>query len=165
MLSRPATTWVSTSRSRGVKVAIFASIDANLGLNLAGFGVQLLGPRYGPQQVLVAHRLGQEIDGARLHGAHARGNVALPGDENDRPVRPSGCQRLLQLEAIETRHRDVEYGATGNRRIVMGQEFLRRRIRSDIVALHAHEPRQCLDHSGVVIDDEDREHLSVTGPR
>ena len=158
LLSRPATTCVSTSRSRGVKVTIFAWIDANSASNLPRLGILLFGARDGRQQVLVADRLGQEIDGARLHGAHARRNVALAGDENDRPVRSLGRQRLLQLEAVETGHGDVQYGATGNRRIVLCKEFLRRRVRPDIVALRAQQPRQRLEHPGVVIDDEDREH-------
>ena len=74
-------------------------------------------------------------------------------------MRPSGRQRLLQLKAVETRHGNVEDGAAGNRRIVVGEEFLRRRIRLDIVALHAQEPRQSLEHAGIVIDEKDREHL------
>ncbi len=86
------------------------------GLNPPKPGILVLGSRYGPQQVRVAHRLGQEIDGACLHGAHARRNVALPGDENDRPTRPSGCQRLLQLKTVEPGHRDIEDRATRNRR-------------------------------------------------
>ena len=105
----------------------------NLRLDHGQFGLNLarslasccFGSRNRLQQVPFAHRLGQEINGAGLHGAHARRNVALPGDENDRPLGASGCQRLLQLEAVKTRHRDVEHRTARNRRIMMLEEFLR----------------------------------------
>jgi hypothetical protein len=81
------------------------------------------------------------------------------GDENNRPLGTFRRQRLLQLEPVETRHGDIEYSATGNRGVVALREFPWRRIRADVVSLHAHQPRQRLDHAGVVIDDEDRERF------
>src|SRR5262249_46144016 len=101
----------------------------------------LLGSRYGPKQVLIAHRLGQEINGARPHGAHTRWDVALSGDEDDRPMEPIGCQRVLRLEAVETWHGNVQQGAPRNSCIVLCEEFPRRRVWPDVVPLRAQEAR------------------------
>src|SRR5262249_23868818 len=111
-------------------------------VSLTRLDVLLDGSRNRRQQIVVADRFGEEIDGTRLHGAHARRNVALSSNENDRSLRAPGCQRLLQLEAIETRHRYVQDGAARDRRVVVGQEILRRNIRLDIVALKSHEAFQ-----------------------
>jgi hypothetical protein len=71
---------------------------SHFGVNSARFGILLFGSRYGFEQVAVVHRFRQKIDGARLHCADARWNVALPSHEYDRPMRPAGCQRLLQFD-------------------------------------------------------------------
>src|SRR5262245_54638285 len=101
--------------------------------------VLLFGTRYRHQQVSIADRLGQEIDGALLHGADTRRNVALPGDENDRPMRAPGGQRLLQFEAVEARHGNVQYRAAGDRSVVLGEKLLGRSVCSNMVTLQAHE--------------------------
>ena len=56
-------------------------------------------------------RLGQEIRRARLDGAHRHRDVAVPADEHDRQRFARGGEPLLQLEAVEARHRDVEHEA------------------------------------------------------
>src|SRR5262245_6343420 len=114
------------------------SLDrSQFGVNLARLGILLFGSRYSPEQVLLAHRLGQEINSARPHGAHTRWDVALSRDEDDRPMKPFGCQRMLQRNAVETWHGDVQQGAPGNHRIVLCEEFLSRRVRPGIVPLRA----------------------------
>src|SRR5687768_13341909 len=39
---------------------------------------------HGIEQRLLVEGLGEELHGARLHGAHRHRNVAVPGDEDDR---------------------------------------------------------------------------------
>src|SRR5215470_548256 len=67
---------------------------SQLGVNLARPGILLFGSRYGPEQVLVAHRLGQEINRARSHGAHTRRDVSFSSNEDDWPRYPFGCQGM-----------------------------------------------------------------------
>src|SRR5262245_52187884 len=112
--------------------------------------------RHRSEQLPVVERLGQEVDGACLHGAHARRNVADAGDEDDRPVDAAARQRRLQLEAIEAGHGDVEHRTPGHRRIVPGEEVLRRRKGLHRVAGDAQQPRQRLQHARVVVDQEHR---------
>ena len=63
---------------------------------------------------LSLHRLGEKVDRAGFHGAHAFWNIALAGEENDRPLIAAGREDLLQRQAVEARHRDIEYGAAGD---------------------------------------------------
>src|SRR5262245_49788342 len=53
-------------------------------VSLSGVFVVPEGCSYGIQHVLIAKRLGQEVDGTRLHGAHRHRYVAMPGHEDDR---------------------------------------------------------------------------------
>src|SRR5262245_54634579 len=57
-----------------------------LGVYLTRANVALFRAGYRFEQVTIAHRFGQEIDGAALHRAHARWNIALASDENDRSI-------------------------------------------------------------------------------
>ena len=150
-------TWVMTSRSRGVRIGKAGIDRVQFGVGVASAGILLFGARNRCQQVGVVDGLGQEIDRTRPHGANAGRDVALAGQENDRPLRPSRGQRLLQLQPIETRHGDIEHRAAGNRRIVVCEKCLRRRERLDVVAPRAQQPRQSFQHAGIVVDKEDRE--------
>src|ERR1700722_6499625 len=68
--------------------------------------------RNGVQEVLIAERLRQELDGAALHRVHRHWNVAVPGDEDDRQV-PVGCGKLaLKIETALSRKPDVEHEAS-----------------------------------------------------
>ena len=113
---------------------------------------------YGFEQILVLYGLGQEIDRTGLHGAHAGGNVAFASDEHDRTMIAAGCgQHALNLQTIKTGHRNIQYGAAGNSHVVLFEEYLRRRIWLDVIALGAEQSRQRLEHSGVIVDEVDRE--------
>ena len=56
----------------------------------------------------LAPLMAAEVDRAGLHRAHARLDVAAPGEEHD-----GQGHRLLQLEAADTGHADIEYGDIG----------------------------------------------------
>src|SRR5262245_40475663 len=88
-------------------------------------GIASFGPLDRVQKILFSHRFGQEIQGAGLHGAHARRNIALTGDKYDRSVRTSVGKRLLECKAVEVRHRNVQHSAAGCRGSVPFEEFSR----------------------------------------
>ena len=69
-----------------------------------------------------------------------------------------GRQHILNLQAIKIRHRNIEYGASGNRLVMLFEEYLRRRIGLDVVTLGAEQSRQRLEDSGVIINEVNCEH-------
>src|SRR4029077_7576371 len=79
------------------------------------------------QQLIVAHRIGQEIDRTSLHRPNAGRNVAETGDEDHRSLDAFLQQRGLKLEPVEIGHRNIEDGTTRNRRVMLGQKLLRPR--------------------------------------
>ena len=165
LLSRPATTCVSTSRSRGVRVADLRLDRFHFGMKPARLGVPGFSTGYGFEQILVLYGLGQEIDRAGLHGAHAGRNVAFAGDEHDGTmIAAGGGQHALKLQTIKTRHRNIQYGTAGNGHVVLFEEYLRRRIWLDLIALGAEQSRQRLEDSGVIIDEVDCEFVRHAVP-
>jgi hypothetical protein len=59
------------------------------------------------QELPFVERLRQEIQGSRLDGAHAGGDVAMTGDKDD--WRMVSARHLpLQIEAVDVRQLDVE---------------------------------------------------------
>jgi hypothetical protein len=67
----------------------------------------------GVEEILIAERLGQELDGTSLHRLHGHWDVAMPGDEDDRNL-PLCCGELaLKIEAALAKHSDVEHQAGG----------------------------------------------------
>ena len=97
-------------------------------------GVPGFSTGYRFEQILVLYGLGQEIDRAGFHGAYAGRNVAFAGDEHDRTmIAAGGGQHALNLQTIKTGHRNIQYGAAGNRHVVLFEEYPRRRIRLDLI--------------------------------
>ena len=78
------------------------------------------------EQILVAERLGQELDGAGLHRPHRHRDVAIAGDEDDRQLRLGLRQLALHVETAAPREAHVEHDAAGPVRPLALQEFLRR---------------------------------------
>src|SRR3984957_8231509 len=63
----------------------------------------------GVEEVLIAERLGQELDGAALHRLHRHRDLAVPGGEEDaRPLRVRRRQLALKIETALVRQSDVE---------------------------------------------------------
>src|SRR5258708_5645968 len=98
------------------------------GETLAVLRLTFFGTPYGFEQISVLRGFREKIYGACLHGAHTRGNVTFAGYENDRPMRAPGGQRLLEFEAIEARHRNIQHGTARNSRIVLFEKFLRAHV-------------------------------------
>jgi hypothetical protein len=78
----------------------------------AGFELALLAKRNGLlnpiEQQLLVERLLHEIHGTFAHRLDGQGNVAMPGNENDRKIGKAFAQNLLQYGAADSRHADVE---------------------------------------------------------
>src|SRR3954463_2172154 len=82
LLSRPAMTWLITCRSRAVSVSKRERNSARRLPGAAPDPVFLQRRADCVEQILVAERLVQELDGARLHRPHRHRNVAMAGDED-----------------------------------------------------------------------------------
>jgi hypothetical protein len=78
----------------------------------AAFPVALQGGGDGVEEILIAERLGQELNIAALHRLHRHGNISIARDEDDwdLPVRRS--QFALKIKAALPRQSDVEHQAS-----------------------------------------------------
>jgi hypothetical protein len=56
--------------------------------------------------------LARKIQRAGLDRLHAHRNVAVSGEEHDRQQDAAARKTLLQFEAIQFRHRDIEHQTT-----------------------------------------------------
>src|SRR5262249_7843520 len=79
-------------------------------LELAAVVTRLLD---GVEQVFIAARLREKVDGPALHGLYSRRDVGMTGDEDGRDPSVDLGQFLLQIEAAQPRHVYVEYQAAG----------------------------------------------------
>ena len=80
----------------------------------------------GAEQHVGVDRLGQEILCARLHGQTLDGMSPCPERNDDRQRMPHFGQPLLELQAAEPRHAEVEQNAAGGFDIGRFQELSRR---------------------------------------
>ncbi len=108
----------------------------------------------GAEQDLVVEGLGEELDGARLHGLNRHRDVAMPGDEDDRHVEPVCCELLLEVEPVLTREADVEHQAAWHSGPLTTQELLGGLERLYLQTDALEEQLQRLSHREVVVDDE-----------
>jgi len=63
------------------------------------------------QKILLAERLGQKLDGARLHGPYGHRYIPVAGDEDDRNMHVRLRELMLQVEAAQSGQTDVEHKA------------------------------------------------------
>ena len=80
----------------------------------------------GVQKQLIVEWFLEEIHGARLHGPHAHGHVAVAGYEYDRQLPSVAPQLFLKVEATQARHTHVEHEARRTVARPRGQEILGR---------------------------------------
>src|SRR5262244_292124 len=111
--------------------------------------------RNGIQKILIAKRLGEEIDSAGLHGPHRHGYISMSRNEHDRNANIRLRQLGLEVETAQSRQPDVEYEAAWNIRALALQELLRRCEYLDPQLYRLKEPRKRLTHGGVVVHDKD----------
>jgi hypothetical protein len=67
---------------------------------------------------------GQEFDRASLHGLNGHAHIDQAGDKNDWHVGPFDGDKLLQIETIEARKRNVKSETAWNNGPRAGEEFL-----------------------------------------
>src|ERR1043166_2729732 len=94
-----------------------------LGAALAFNAIFLEGGVNGFKQVFVMNGLGKEIHRAALHRLYAHGNIAPAGKENDRNRAALRRQSLLQLQAVQAWHRNIEHETSSSPRIVWLEKF------------------------------------------
>src|SRR6516162_67102 len=115
------------------------------------------------QQVLIAERLGQELDRSSLYRLDGHWDVAVSGDEDDRNLNVRCRELSLKIETASAGQPDIEHKAGGSFRAPFFDEF---RHRSQRLYLQAHGTEQALERltdPRVVIDDNDgrlRSHRS-----
>ncbi|MPN18910.1 hypothetical protein SDC9_166275 [bioreactor metagenome] len=107
----------------------------------------------GVQQGEVFERLFQEVDGAGLHRPHRVGDVAVAGDEDDRQRPAAPRQFVLQRQAVDAGHADVEDETGKVLQPVERQEVERRGIDLDLHAFGADQAAQRFADRRVVVDD------------
>src|ERR1700722_3480896 len=108
----------------------------------------------GVQEVLIAEGLGQELDGAALHGLHRHRNVAVPGDEDDREVPAGRGELALKIKAALLWKPDIEHQAGGTIRRVGCKEVGDGRKQLGIQAYRSQQTRDRRSHIGIVVDDQ-----------
>src|SRR6202035_3180440 len=107
------------------------------------------------QQVLIAERLGQELDRSSLYRLDGHRDVAVSGDEDDRNVNVRRRQLSLKIETTSAGQSDIEHEAGGSVRAPFAQKFGNR---SQGLGLQADGPDQAAERLAdprVVIDDDD----------
>src|SRR5216683_1056318 len=107
------------------------------------------------QQVLIAERLGQELDRSSLYRLDGHRDVAVSGDEDDRNVNVRRRQLSLKIETTSARQPDVEHKASGAVRAPLVQEFGNRSQGLGLRADGSDQAAERLANSWVVIDDDD----------
>ena len=65
----------------------------------------------GIQKILFPNRFGKEFDCAGLHRLYGHGNIAVPGDENDRHGDLCLIQFALEIEAAQSGQTHIQYEA------------------------------------------------------
>ena len=73
---------------------------------------------HGPEEIDVLDGFGEKIQGAGLDRPHAHGDIAVPGEKHDRQQDTALREALLQFQAVEFRHRDIEHHATERIRLI-----------------------------------------------
>src|SRR3546814_19610145 len=76
------------------------------------------------EKILIAERLGEKLDGARLHRRHRHRDVAVTGYEDSRKLDTRTGQLPLEFEPAPPRHPAIEKQATGHGGSVADQKLL-----------------------------------------
>ena len=120
---------VPLARGQGLKQRLQTCDDF---IGFAPSPIPINGRYNGIEHVLIAKRLGQEIDRSALHGPDRHRNIAMAGHEDDWNVNVRLGQFGLKVQAAQSRQSDVEDQAAGNVRKLSLQYFWRRTERLDL---------------------------------
>ena len=105
-------------------------------------------------QHFIPHGLGEEIRRAGFHRLDADRHIAIRAQEDDRQRATALGQRLLEFEAVEVRHLQIEQQAARYVRIVRGEELDRRGKHGRLDPHGMQQSRDGLAHRRIVIDHE-----------
>ena len=108
------------------------------------------------EKILIAKRLGQELDGAGFHRAHRHWHVSETGNEDNGDLNVRFGQLGLKIEPTEARQADVENktGRGGIAQLGFFQEIGGRAERLDAQTDRLQQAYKGRAQRGVVIDDE-----------
>ena len=144
-------------------------IEAVIGraLNQEGFVYaaepRLVGdPGGGGGQVLHVHRLGQEVLGAELHGAHRRGDVRLAREQDDGGV--PLAQVLQHFQAIHPGKPEIQHDHLRPKPIEGGQACLPAQLPCDLIAQSLEIVSDTAQNVDIIVDQQNRSQASE-GPR
>jgi len=79
----------------------------------------------GVEKILIAKRLGQKLDGSRLHRAYGHRNVSVGRDEDDRHLDIGTRKFLLEIQTAHSRQADIQDKTAGDFGLLRIQELLR----------------------------------------
>ena len=126
--------------------------------------LSVLEERFGPlsddvrdriEKILIPERLGQEIDGAGLHGPYAHRDVAMTSDEDDRHPDVEPFEKLRQFQPREPRQVYVEEEAGRGEIVALDQEIFRGAADTDPEPCRGEQPRQRSSHRRIIVHDHD----------
>src|ERR1700724_2289483 len=122
LLRRPVTTKAITLRSRGEGLEARPQRgDRRFVLQPRAISREAQLDRV--QQVLIAERLGQELDRSSLYRLNGHRDIAVSGDEDDRNVNVRRRELSLKIETASARQPDIEHKASGSFRAPFVDEF------------------------------------------
>src|SRR5262249_13256492 len=130
-------------------------------IRLVALAVVFVAPEgcsHGIQHVLIAKRLGKEVDGTRLHGAHRHGYVAMPRHEDDRDADIRLLELGLEIQSAYAGQPDIEHQAARPLGSLVLKEFGGGSEKLDLQVDRAEQAVQRLAYRGIVVDDEDPAH-------
>jgi hypothetical protein len=107
------------------------------------------------EQVLIAERLRQKLDRSSLHGLNRHGNVAVPGDEDNRQMNVRGRKLSLEIKPTSPGQSYVEHEAGRSVRAPGLQKFRHRRQRFHLQTDRSQQAAKRLSDRRIVIDDDD----------
>src|SRR5438067_470623 len=76
------------------------------------------------EEQLAADRLLEEIEGAGPHGARRRRHVAVAADDDDGQGQAAGDERVLEVDAAQPRHAEVDDEAARPAAVLRLEELL-----------------------------------------
>ena len=124
-------------------------------LGFAARAVALQGGVDGVEKFLIAERLLQKAEGARLHRPHGHRHVGVAGDEDDGRTHAARLQFGLEIEPALAGQPDVEQHAMGGERRRVLQKGGHGAERAHVEIDRTQEARHRLADARVVVDEGD----------
>ena len=150
LFNLPATTYSSTSRSRGVSVSRRARISDNFGLLLPKGAVFFNRHTNGCKQVFIVHGLGEEINRAAFQRLDTFWNVAMAGEKNNGRRRAFFSEGSLESKTIAS-HLNIKHQAARRIWIIVFKKFIRRGEGGDGEPMRAQQTRDRVANGRVVV--------------